>query len=65
MVDTDTIAKLIKALSPGPKRALAILGETASEQEMAFVGRHVGRALLKAYERVLDSRADRREAADK
>lgn len=55
MSDEPT-AKFINALSPGAKRALSILVETTSDQEMAWVGRYVGRAMLKAHEFVIDAR---------
>jgi hypothetical protein len=43
-------------LSPGARRALYAIDGAAQEAERDFAGRLVGRAALKAYDRILDAR---------
>lgn len=42
--------------APGPRRALFAIDGIADEEERAFATRLIGRAILKAYEGIIDAR---------
>jgi hypothetical protein len=48
--------KAVLDLSPGSRRALFAIDGIATEEERAFAMKVIGRATLKAYERILDAR---------
>lgn len=48
--------RTLLTLSPGARRALYAIDGAAEATERDFAGQRVGRAVLQAYERILDSR---------
>ncbi len=48
--------KAMLSLSPGARRAMFAIDGIATEQEREFAARMLGRAVLTAYDRILDAR---------
>jgi len=56
--------KAMLSLSPGARRALFAIDGIATEREREFAARMFGRAVLTAYDRILDARPQRQHQPD-